>query len=112
MLLGKGHKLLESGRYQEALEKALKARRLELDEQFEWLCDLIEGKSRYHLGDNENALNSLRKAEAILVAKLDREHSSASLQNILDDAIRHIEKIEPVKQRATGESWCPNPGQN
>ena len=50
MLLGKGHKFLESGRYQEALEKALKAKDLKLDEQFEWLCHSIEGKSRYHLG--------------------------------------------------------------
>jgi len=98
MLLGKGHKLLESGRYEEALDKALKAGRLELDEQFEWLCHLIEGKSRYHLGDTKNALISLRKAEAILATKLDREHSSESLQNILDDVIRHIEKIQQVNQ--------------
>jgi hypothetical protein len=31
MLLGKGHKLLQNGRYEEALERALKASSLKLD---------------------------------------------------------------------------------
>ncbi len=94
MLLGKGHKLLESGRYQEALEKALKAKSLNLEEQFEWLCYSIEGKSRYYLGDQENALPSLQKAQAILASKLEKEKESKSLQNIMDDITKHIENIE------------------
>ena len=94
MLLGKGHKLLESGRYQDALEKALKAKNLKLEEQFEWLCHSIEGKSRYHLGDKENALISLRSAKEILASKLEREKESKPLQNILNDVTRYIEKIE------------------
>jgi len=73
MLLGKGHKFLENGRYQEALEKALKAKSLKLEEQFEWLCHSIEGKSRYHLGDKEKALLSLRRAQEILASKLEKE---------------------------------------
>ena len=94
MLLGKGHKFLESGRYEEALEKALKAKNLKLEEQFEWLCHSIEGKSRYHLGDKENALISLRSAKEILASKLEKEKESKPLQNILNDVIRYIEKIE------------------
>jgi len=94
MLLGKGHKFLERGRYQEALEKALKAKNLKLEEQFEWLCHSIEGKSRYHLGDKENALISLRRAEEILGLKFEHEKESKPLQNILNDVTRYIEKIE------------------
>ena len=94
MLLGKGHKFLENGRYQEALEKALKAKSLKLEEQFEWLCLTIEGKSRYHLGDKENALPSLRKAEEMLASKLEKEKESKALQNIMNDIIKYIDKIE------------------
>ena len=94
MLLGKGHKFLERGRYEEALEKALKAKNLKLEEQFEWLCHSIEGNSRYHLGDKENALISLRRAEEILALKFENEKESKPLQNILNDISRYIEKIE------------------
>lgn len=94
MLLGKGHKFLESGRYEEALEKALKARNLKLEEQFEWLCHSIEGKSRYHLGDKENALISLQRAKEILASKVEKEKESKPLQNILNDITRYVEKIE------------------
>ncbi len=94
MLLGKGHKLLENGRYQEALEKALKAKNLKLEEQFEWLCHSIEGKSRYHLGDKENALPALRRAQEIWTSKLEKEQESKPLRNIMNDITRYIEKIE------------------
>lgn len=94
MLLGKGHKFLESGRYEEALEKALKAKNLKLEEQFEWLCHSIEGKSRYHLGDKENALSCLQRAKIILEKKVEKEKQSKPLQNILNDVTRYIEKIE------------------
>lgn len=94
MLLGKGHKLFESGRYQQALEKALKAKKLELEEQFEWLCHSIEGKSRYHLGDKENALVALKRAQQILASKLEKEKDSEPLQNIMDDITGYIELIE------------------
>ena len=94
MLLGKGHKFFESGRYQEALGKALKAKSLKLDEQFEWLCHSIEGKSRYHLGDKENALPSLRRAQEILASKSAKEKESKPLQNIMNDIAGYIEKIE------------------
>jgi tetratricopeptide (TPR) repeat protein len=94
MLLGKGHKFFENGRYQEALAKALKAKSLQLDEQFEWLCHSIEGKSRYHLGDRENALPSLRRAQEILASKSEKEKESKPLQNIMSDITSYIEKIE------------------
>ena len=94
MLLGKGHKLLAKGRYQEALEKALKAKTLKLEEQFDWLCHLIEGKSRYHLGDRENALPCLRRAQQILAAKPAGERDSEPVQNILNDIASYLEKIE------------------
>ena len=94
MLLGKGHKYLQNGRYQEALEKALKADELKLNEQFAWLRHMIEGKARHHLGDNENALPALLKAQEILAAKMQREKSSKPLQNIMDDITQHIEKIQ------------------
>ena len=94
MLLGKAHKFLENGRYQEALDKALKAGELDLAEQFEWLCHSIEGKARYHLGDKQNALPALQKAQEILSAKVAREKASRHLQNILDDVTGYIENIE------------------
>ena len=94
MLLGKGHKYLENGRYQEALEKALKAKNLKLEEQFEWLCHSIEGKSRYHLGDLENALPALQRAHKILASKLEKEQQSKPLQNIINDITHYIEKTE------------------
>ena len=95
LLLGKGHKFFENGRYQEALEKALKAKRLKLEEQFEWLCHSIEGRSRYHLGDKENALLALRRAQKILASKLENETDSKALRNIMNDITEYIEKIEP-----------------
>ena len=94
MLLGKGNKFLQNGRYQEALEKALKAKSLKLEEQFEWLCHSIEGKSRYYLGDKENALPALQRAQEILAAKLEKEKESKPLQNIMDDITKHIENIK------------------
>ena len=94
MLLGKGHKHLQNGRYNAALEKALKAKNLKLERQFEWLCHSIEGKSRYHLGDRENALISLRKAEKILTPMLVEDSESKHLNNIMSDIARYIEKIE------------------
>ena len=94
MLLGKAHKHFENGRYQQALEKALEAGKLKMDEQFEWLCYSIEGKSRFHLGDRENALPALQKARQILAAKIAKEKQSKPLQNIMNDIVRHIEKIE------------------
>jgi len=94
MLLGKGHKFLQNGRYQEALDKALKAKSLKLEEQYEWLCHSIEGKARYYLGDEENALPSLLRAQEILASKLEKEKESIPLQNIMNDITRHIDKIE------------------
>jgi len=94
MLLGKAHKLLEKGKYPEALAKALKARQLKLDEQFEWLCYAVEGKARYHLGDEENALPALRRARDILESRPDREKALRSLQNIIGDINSYIERIE------------------
>jgi hypothetical protein len=94
MLLGKGHKFLEKGRYREALGKALQAKNLQLEEQFEWLCCSIEGKSRYHLGDSENALPALRRAAEILAAKPGAEKESRHFQNIASDINSYIAKIE------------------
>ena len=94
MLLGKAHKLLEKGLYRDALAKALKAKNLKLDEQFEWLCYLIEGKARYHLGDEENALPALRRSLQILESRPDKEKALRSLQNIIGDITSYIEKIE------------------
>lgn len=94
MLLGKGQEFLDNGRYQEALEKALKAKDLNLEEQFEWLCHSIEGKSRYHLGDKENALPALQRAEEILASKLKKEKESKALQNIMNEVTSYIEKIK------------------
>ena len=94
MLLGKAHKLFENGRYQDALDRALKAKRLKLEEQFEWLCYSIEGRSRYHLGDKENALPALQSAQKILALKLEKEKQSQPLRNIMNDITNYIEKIE------------------
>jgi len=94
LLLGKGHKYLQNGRYGDALVKAQKASKLDMSAQFEWLCYSIDGKSRYHLGDLENALVSLRKAEDILTPMLAADKDSEHLQNIMNDITAYIGKIE------------------
>ena len=94
LLLGKAHKRLENGNYRDALERALKAKQLPLTAQFEWLCYSIEGKSRYHLGDTENALPALQRAEAILRPIAEARAESKHLQNIARDIRAYIEKIE------------------
>ena len=94
LLLGKGHKYLRNGRYKEALVKAQKAKKLRMGTQLEWLCHSIDGKSRYHLGDRENALVALRKAEAILAPMLAAENGSENLPSIMRDITGYIEKIE------------------
>lgn len=94
LLLGKAHKHLDGGRYREALERALKAQELELSEQFEWLSYSLEGKARYRLGDSQNALPALQKAEALLRPIAEARADSKHLQNIIGDIRAHIEKIE------------------
>ncbi len=94
MLLGKAHKYLQNERYQDALDKALQASKLKLEEQFEWLCHSIEGKARFHLGDEEKALRALRRAQTILASRLEKEADSKPLQNIVNDINHYIDKIE------------------
>ncbi len=94
LLLGKANKRLENGRYRDALERALKAKKLPLNPHFAWLCHSIEGKSRYHLGDSENALPALRKAEELLQPIVQARAESRHLQNIVRDIRAYIEKIE------------------
>ena len=94
LLLGKAHKQLDRGRYRDALERALKAKKLQLSEQFEWLSYSIEGKARYQLGDPQNALPALQKAEALLRPIAEARSDSKHLQNIIGDLRAHIEKIE------------------
>ena len=94
LILGKAHKHFDNGRYREALERALKAQQLELSEQFEWLSYSIEGKARYQLGDAQNALPALKKAEALLQPIAEARADSKHLQNIIADVRAHIEKIE------------------
>ena len=94
MILGKGNKYLQNGKYEAALEKALKAKSLDLEEHFEWLCHSIEGKARYQLGEKEEALLAFRKAEEVLAPMLEREHSSEHLPKFMSDITSYIEKIE------------------
>ncbi len=94
LLLGKAHKQFENRRFGEALERALRAQRLPLTEQFEWLSYSIEGKSRCHLGDFENALPALRRAESALQPILESKPESKHLHNIMNDIRAYIEKIE------------------
>jgi tetratricopeptide (TPR) repeat protein len=94
MTLGKAQKLLRKKRYREALEKAEKAQQLELEENFYWLSHSIAGKSHYHLGEFEESLVSLRKAEEILAPKLLETEESESLVNIMAGITWYIDKIE------------------
>ena len=98
MLLGKANKQLENRRFEDALARALRAQQLPLGEQFEWLSYSVEGKARCHLGDFENALPALRRAEAALQPIVERQPESKHLQNIKNDIHAYIEKIE-----STGE---------
>lgn len=94
LLLGKAHKQLDRGRYRDALERALKAQKLQLSEQFEWLSYSIEGRARYQLGDLQNALPALQKAEALLRPIAEARADSKHLQNIIGDIRVHIDKAE------------------
>ena len=94
LLLGKAHRQLDHGRYRDALERALKAQKLRLPEQFEWLSYSIEGKARYQLGDSQNALPALQKAEVLLRPIAEARADSKHLQNIIGDIRTHIERIE------------------
>ena len=94
LLLGKAHRQLDRGHYRDALERALKAQKLELSEQFEWLSYSIEGRARYRLGDSINALPALQKAEALLRPIAEARADSKHLHNIIGDIRAHIEKIE------------------
>ena len=103
LLLGKGQKHFDNRRFSEALERALKAKQLRLEPQFELLCHTIEGKSRAHLGDHENALSALRRAHQIAGQILAARGDSKHLQNIRADLAEYIDKIEPGGSRcATG----------
>ncbi len=94
MALGKAQKLFRKKRYREALEKAVKVQRQELDENFYWLSLSIAGKCQYHLGEYEKSLASLRKAEEILAPKLLESKQPESLVNIMASITSYIEKIE------------------
>ena len=94
LLLGKAHKRLDQERYHDALELAKRAQRLKLSEQFEWLSYSIEGKARYRLGDHENALPALRRAEELLRPLAEARADSKHLHNIVADVRAHIDKIE------------------
>lgn len=94
LLLGKANKQLETGRYRDALGRALKAQSLDLEPQFEWLACSIEGKARYHLGDAAGALPVLQKAEKILQPILEQKRESTHLQNIVSDIRSYIERID------------------
>ena len=66
LLLGKANRQLQDAQYEAALERALRARMLPLKPQYAWLCAMIEGKSRYHLGDRDGALEPLLRARGFL----------------------------------------------
>lgn len=96
LLLGKANKQLENRKFNDALERALRAQQLPLGEQFEWLSYSIEGKARSHLGDFENALPALKRAEALLQPIVERQADAKHLQNIINDIRSYIDKIEPT----------------
>ena len=85
LLLGKANRQLQNGDYRPALERAQKAAKLPLQPQFAWLCAMIEGESRYHLGDREGAREPLARARDLLAPQLAAQPDSKNLQNILGD---------------------------
>ncbi len=95
LLLGKANRQLQNAEYDAALERALRAGKLPLKPQYAWLCAMIEGKSRYHLGDRDSALEPLRRARAGLQPMLDAQPDSKPLQNIRDDIESLITNLEP-----------------
>ena len=71
LMLDKGQKLIASGDYRGALERALEARQLDLSPQFEWLSYMVEGKARFNLLQLDEAMTALRQAETMVQAELD-----------------------------------------
>ena len=94
-MLGKANRQLQEGDYQAALGRAQRANQLPLKPQYAWLCAMIEGKSRYHLGDRQGALEPLRRAQAGLQPMLAAQPDSKPLQNIRDDIESLIANLEP-----------------
>ena len=43
LLLGKANRQLQNAQYEDALERALRAKKLPLKSQYAWLCAMIEG---------------------------------------------------------------------
>ncbi len=95
LLLGKANRQLQDADYEAALARALRARKLPLKPQYAWLCAMIEGKSRYHLGDRDGALEPLRRARDGLQPMLAAQPDSRPLHNIRDDIESLIANLEP-----------------
>ncbi len=95
LLLGKANRQLQDAQYEAALGRALRARKLPLKPQYAWLCAMIEGKSRYHLGDRGGALEPLLRARGFLQPILAAQPDSKPLQNIRNDIEALIATIEP-----------------
>lgn len=104
MILGKGQKHFDNGRYREALERSLRAGQLALDPQFALLRHSIAGKSHYHLGDHAKALTALREAERTLAAIVADRGESTHLHNIGADIRRHIELARAADSGAEADS--------
>ncbi len=101
-VVGQANKHFRNERYRDALERAERALALELNENFTWLCLLIAGKSRVHLGDVDRAEEQLRRAQAMLAPRLERQPESQHLQHIVADLERYLDAIERHRSGADG----------
>lgn len=94
LIVGQANKHLQNQRYRDALERAERALKLDLNENFTWSCLLIAGKSRVHLGDVDRAEEQLERARAILAPRLECQPDSTHLRHILEDIERYLDAIE------------------
>ncbi len=94
LIVGQASKHLQNQRYRDALERAERALKLDLNENFTWSCLLIAGKSRVHLGDVDRAEEQLERARAMLAPRLERQPDSTHLRHILEDIERYLDAIQ------------------
>ena len=95
MKLGSAQGRLNNKRYKEALSAAKVAYKIGGIEDYElWLYNSIVGKSLYHLGQPQEALLHLNRAEELLTPQLAEESGTEELLSVMSSISWYIDKIE------------------
>ena len=61
---------------------------------YEWLCHSIKGRAHYHLGQREEALESLTRAEELLAPELLHQQTADHHLEVMASLRSYLDKIE------------------